>query len=74
MLFKKKSKTVQESRSQEIMANKIADGLIKFQIKVSNQMNQKTAHFSRTQKQMLLIGISLFFSACSLYLIFQSIQ
>lgn len=65
---------MKDNPEQELRAKRIASDLIKYQTRISNYLNKTTAHFSRTQKQILLIGISLFFSACSLYLIFKSIQ
>jgi len=75
MLFKKKSLKIQDqSANQEMIAKRIADKIINSQMKIATYLNSRTAHFSKVHKQWLLIGISIFFSVISLYLIFSSIN
>ena len=58
---------------QDKLAEKLAGKIISVQLKVANFLNKRTQHYSRTQKEVLLIGLSAFFSAICLYLIFNSI-
>ena len=75
MLFKKRpSKAIKQTLHQELIAKKIANKIIQSQLNVATYLNKKTAHFSKRQKQILLIGISIFFSAISLYLLFSSLN
>ncbi|RZL46406.1 MAG: hypothetical protein EOP00_15110 [Pedobacter sp.] len=75
MLFKKKfSKPTEEGLHQSMIAKKIADRIIKSQMNAAEYLNKKTAHFSTKQKQLLLLGICLFFTAISMYLIINSIN
>ena len=75
MLFKKKfSKPTEEGIHQAMIGKKIADQIIQSQMKVAGYLNKKTAHFSKMQKQLLLLGICLFFTAISIYLIISSIN
>jgi hypothetical protein len=75
MLFRKKSLKIQDqSANQEMIAKRIAGKIINSQMKIASYLNSRTAHFSKVHKQCLLIGISVFFSAISLYLIFSSIN
>src|SRR5690606_37336551 len=62
-----------EDPNQEITARKIANKIIGRQVRLANFLNQRTAHFTKGQKQILLVIISVFFSALSLYLIFTSL-
>lgn len=59
--------------NQDHLARKIADCIIRTQFKVANYLNLKTGHFSKVQKEILLLAISALFTGVSLYLIFQAI-
>ena len=58
---------------QDALAKKIAGGILKSQLRIANYLNRKTAHFSKVQKEILLLCISLIFGMISLYLIFKAI-
>lgn len=58
---------------QDVLAQKVADGILKSQLRIANYLNRKTAHFSKIQKEILLLSFSLIFSLISLYLIFEAI-
>ncbi|TCK80895.1 hypothetical protein C8N28_2650 [Albibacterium bauzanense] len=74
MFYKKKnSHRKSEYPNQEITARKIANKIIGRQVRLASFLNQRTAHFTKSQKQILLLIISVIFSALSLYLIFTSL-
>lgn len=60
--------------NQEELAQRIANWIIKSQLQLATFLNARTAHFSRTQKEALLVAISIAFGVASLYLIFNAIK
>lgn len=72
MFFNKKKKPL-ESVDQDVAAQNIADWIINIQVRIATVLNAKTAHYTKSQKQVLLLVISILFSALSLYLIFKSL-
>ncbi|HXH99298.1 MAG TPA: hypothetical protein VNI52_03450 [Sphingobacteriaceae bacterium] len=70
----KNAKEKGQTSTQDAVAQKIAGRIVKFQFKIADYLNEKTAHYSKVQKEILLIVISALFSAASLYLIFNSIN
>ncbi|MBC8053813.1 MAG: hypothetical protein H7Y13_12180 [Sphingobacteriaceae bacterium] len=58
---------------QDALAQKVAGGILRIQLRIANYLNRKTAHFSKIQKEILLLCFSLVFSLISLYLIFKVI-
>lgn len=72
-MFFNKKKAPLKKVDQDVAARKIADQIIKFQISIADFLNVKTAHYTKSQKQILLFIVSVFFSALSLYLIFNSL-
>jgi len=59
--------------NQADLANKIAKRILLAQIKIADFLNKRTAHFTKFQKEVLLIIISLLFSGASIYLLIKSI-
>lgn len=72
-MFFNKKKAPQKNVDQDVAARKIADQIIKMQIRIADFLNAKTAHYTKSHKQILLFILSVFFSALSLYLIFNSL-
>lgn len=73
MLFKKKLNNDKVDSRHEQTAKRIATRILSVQVQVASYLNKKTAHYTKFQKQLLLLLVSLFFSGVSLILIFKSI-
>ncbi|MDB5119751.1 MAG: hypothetical protein JWN56_969 [Sphingobacteriales bacterium] len=58
---------------REAAANRIAGKILRVQNRTATFLNAKTAHYSKCQKQILLLIISTVFGGVSVYLIFQAI-
>lgn len=72
MFYKRNSKGM-PGRTQDALAQKIASQIVSSQRQLASFLNRRTAHFSRTQKRVLLLAISVFFTGVSLFLIFTGI-
>lgn len=72
-MFLMKKKAVPKNIDQDVTARRIANQIIKLQGRIAEFLNTKTAHYTTSQKQILLLIISIFFSAVSLYLIFKAL-
>ena len=72
MIFEPKNNK-QLTAKQADVANKIAERILLTQIRIAGFLNKRTAHFSKFQKEVLLIIISLLFSGVSIYLLVKSI-
>ena len=59
--------------NQADLANKIAKRILLAQIKIASFLNKRTEHYTKFQKEVLLIIISLLFSGVSVYLLIKSI-
>lgn len=72
-MFRNKQDKHGLSPRQEDLAQRIAGGIINVQRRIATYLNCKTAHYSKAQKEILLLAISVIFSGISLYLIFTAI-
>lgn len=72
-MFQRKDSNRKLSARQDALAQKIANGIVSCQRDLATFLNRRTAHFSRAQKQALLVAISIFFSGICLFLIFTAI-
>jgi hypothetical protein len=73
MFFNRKETQKRSFPEHDKLAGKLAGKIISVQLKIAWFLNKKTQHYSRIQKEVLLVSISAFFSAVCLYLIFNSI-
>lgn len=72
-MFQRKDSNRKLSVRQDALAQKIANGIVSRQRDLATFLNRRTAHFSRAQKQALLVAIIVFFSGICLFLIFTAI-
>jgi len=72
-MFRQNSHSTDLNFKQQVLAKSIAKKILKWQLRIAKSLNNKTKHFSKTKKELLLIALSIFFGGLSLYLIFSAI-
>ncbi|MGN8068403.1 hypothetical protein [Mucilaginibacter sp. 22184] len=58
---------------QEELAGKIAGRIVRLQVRIAGYLNNRTKHFTRKRKLLLLIVFCLLFAAVNLWLLISSI-